>query len=68
LFVKGLYKNGNSIKVYLPKMYLDALNLKEGNDVLVYLEKGKIVLEPYTMEWRKKLIRESNQAEGVTIK
>lgn len=46
MLTQKLYRNGNSVAVTIPKEYLDDLNLKEGNIVVVKTEGKSVVITP----------------------
>ena len=47
---RGLFKSGNSIVISLPRAFLEFLNLEEGSEVSVSLDRqrGVIVVAPAT--------------------
>ncbi len=46
MLTQKLYRNGNSVAVTIPKEYLEDLNLKEGNTVVVKTAGKSVIITP----------------------
>ncbi|OGY11506.1 MAG: hypothetical protein A3H88_01815 [Candidatus Blackburnbacteria bacterium RIFCSPLOWO2_02_FULL_44_9] len=46
MFIQKVYKNGNSIAVTVPKQFARDLGIRDGSEIVVTKEKGKITISP----------------------
>lgn len=58
MLTQKAYKNGNSIAATLPKEYARELGIRDGSEIVVVKEKGRIIITP----------KSKKKATGVTPK
>lgn len=46
MLIQKVYKNGNSIAATLPKAFARELGIRDGSEVVVSKERGKIIIAP----------------------